>query len=219
MSRRVHVIGPYNTGTNLIHNIIKKCKCIDLLNDSRLIIGDIHEPFDKHTINIDMIKEYVNDPNNLLVIMYKNPYNWLYSMKKKSYSAKYTKLYLPVELYKKTFPNMIELYNFYYTSYLELLKTYSNVIFLNYARIINNKNSYEYTNNVFKKINIIIPFKNEYLLELNKPAKSHGDSVKNSEEAMNKYKPCQMIVKNFVNRHPKLKKSIINDFIEFYENI
>jgi len=36
---------------------------------------------------------------------------------------------------------------------------------------------------------------------------------------MNKYNPCQMIVKNFVNRHPKLKKSIKNNFIEFYENL
>ena len=114
MSKRIHIIGPFNTGTNLLFNIINNSECIDLTQNITFTIEHQHKPFGKHTLEIKTIETYLNNPDNLLIIMYKNIYNWLYSIKKEEYDIIYTKLFLPVELYGKKFPNMIELYNFYY---------------------------------------------------------------------------------------------------------
>jgi len=47
-TKTIHIIGPYNTGTNLIHNIIKNCHCKYLITNDSVVIN--YNPFDKHTI-------------------------------------------------------------------------------------------------------------------------------------------------------------------------
>jgi hypothetical protein len=215
---RIHIIGPYNTGTNLLHNIITNCDCKDLTTNDNVMIKSQHDPFDKHTININTIKTYLDNPNNLLIIMYKNIYNWLYSIKKDCYHLQYTKLYLPAKLYDQNFPNVIELYNYYYVNYMSLLNTYNNVIFLDYEKIIDKFTSYGYVNEKLKKINLYISLENEYNLQLMKPAKKHGKSVKSSVEANNTFLHNQNMVKHFVNKNNNLRKSVNNILISFYEN-
>lgn len=41
MSKNVHVIGPYNTGTNLLFNIINNSECIDLIHSESISIRKI----------------------------------------------------------------------------------------------------------------------------------------------------------------------------------
>ena len=162
MSKNVHVIGPYNTGTNLLFNIINNSECIDLIQNKSISIEHQHRPFGKHTLDIKIIENYLNNPDNLLIIMYKNVNNWLYSIKKAHYDIKYTKLYFPVELDNKKFPNMIELYNFYYINYMSILEKYPNAIFLDYKMVINKSKSYDYINNKLSKINLFINLKNKF---------------------------------------------------------
>jgi hypothetical protein len=217
-NKQIHIIGPYNTGTNLLHNIITNCDCKDLTTNDNVIIKSQHDPFDKHTININTIKTYLDNPNNLLIIMYKNIYNWLYSIKKACYSLQYTKLYLPAKLYDQNFLNVIEVYNYYYINYMSLLNTYNNVIFLDYEKIIDKFISYGYVNEKLKKINLYISLENEFNLQLMKPAKTHGNTVISTVQANNIFLHNQNMVKNFVNTNHNLMKSVKNILISFYEN-
>ena len=149
--------------------------------------------------------------------MYKNVNNWLYSIKKAHYDIKYTKLYFPVELDKKKFPNMIELYNFYYINYMSLLEKYPNAIFLDYKMVINKSKSYDYINNKLSKINLFINLKNKFNETLMTPAKNHGTSVKNVIEAKESYSGIQDMVKKFLLTKPKFKRSIKPVLIDYYE--
>ena len=218
MSNKVHIIGPFNTGTNLLHNIIKKCNCIDLNTNEPVILEDQHKPFSKHTIKIKDINEYISNKNNLLIIMYKNVYNWLYSIQKAPYDVKFTKMYSSVELFSKTFPNMIEVYNFYYINYLSLLNQFDNVIFLDYEKIIDTPTSYDYLNTKLQKINLRVLSKDNYYLELSRPAKQHGASVLCATEANKKFKQNNDMVKRFVQQIPSFNKSIKSELITFFEN-
>lgn len=218
MKRNLHIIGPFNSGTNLLFNIINKAECNDLLNNTCLTIKDQHSPFGKHILQIKTIENYLNDPNNLLIIMYKNVYNWLYSIKKAHYDIKYNKLYYPVELYNKKFHNMIELYNFYYINYMVLLQRYPNAIFLDYNKVIDQHNSFDYINQKLSKIHVYINSYDKFHKALMKPAKNHGNSVKNTIEAKKKYDTVQETVINFIKNKPRFGNSIKPNLFDYYEN-
>lgn len=214
--RNIHVIGPFNTGTNLMHNIIKGCDCIDLITNDKIHIGGLHEPFGKHTLVIDDIDNYLSNTNNILIIMYKDVYNWLYSIKKAAYDVKFTKMFLPVELYGKHFSNMIELYNFYYVNYMSFINKYPNVIFLDYEKVIKRETSYDYVNNKLENLNIKIASKPKFYLQLNTKAKSHGHSVKSADDANKVYKYNNQLVRSFINKFPTLASSVNPILLNFY---
>lgn len=218
MARNVHLIGPFNTGTNMLFNIINSCCCIDMNNNSNVQIECQHKPFGKHTLDITLINQYLDNPNNLLIIMYKNIYNWLYSIKKENYDIKYTKIYLPVELYGKKFPNMIELYNFYYINYMSILTRYPNAVFLDYEKIINVNSSFNYLNQKLSNINLRILYQDSFYSILMTPSKTHGYPVNNATQAKNKYNINKQLVRNFVNNIPKFNRSIKTILFDFYEN-
>jgi hypothetical protein len=217
MSKRVHVIGPFNSGTNLVYNILKHCDCIDLSTNIPVTVWDIHEPFGKHTLTINTINNYLDDKYNLLIIMYKNVYNWIYSIKKNHYDAKYTNILSPVELYGKTFPNIVELYNFYYINYMSIINRYDNVVFLDYAKLIQKNTSYDYINTTLSKINLFILSKPNFDIQLMTPSKSHGQNVKTADEAHAQYIGTTKLLTLFVNIHPNLQKSVKPKLITFYE--
>ena len=216
--KRVHVIGPFNSGTNLLFNIISKCQCVELTTNEKIKIGDnVHDPFDKHTLKInDDIDNYLKDDNNLLIIMYKEVYNWLFSIKKQSYDLKYTKLYLPVNFRGKNFKNVIDVYNYYYINYMNLIKKSKNVVFLDYKKVIDKNTSYNYINNELSKLNITVLSQPKFNIQLNTKSKKHGKPVKNSEEAKNSYNHNQIMVRKFITKIPILKKSINHQLESFY---
>ena len=215
--KRVHVIGPFNSGTNLLFNIMSKCECVELITNEKIKIGDsIHDPFDKHTLKINDIENYLKDDKNLLIIMYKEVYNWVFSIKKKSYDLKYTKLYLPVNFRGINFKNVIDVYNYYYINYMKLIKKYKNVVSLDYKKVIDKNTSYNYINHELSKLNITVLSQPNFYIQLNSKSKKHGNPVKNSEEAKNSYNHNQIMVRKFINKIPILKKSINNKLESFY---
>jgi hypothetical protein len=218
MNKQLHVIGPFNTGTNLLHNIISRCDCVDLNTNTNVFVDGQLKPFDKHTLKINDITNYLSNNNNLLIIMYKNLYNWLYSIIKSPYDLKFSKLYLEVELQSKKFPNMIELYNFYYINYLSLLNRFNNVIFLDYEKVIDDKSSFNYINSKLQNMNLRIMSKEKFMLELSKPAKTHGASVKSATNAKQIYNYTNNIVTQIVKKKPILYKSIKPCIIHYFEN-
>lgn len=162
-------------------------------------------------------EDYLRNKDNLLIIMYKNVYNWLYSIKKANYEIKYTKLFLPVELFNKKFSNMIELYNFYYINYMSILERYPNVIFLDYKKVIDTNTSYDYINQKLSKINLLIDSNDNFYKILMQPSKNHGNSVKDSQEAHATYFINNQLVYNFLQKY-NFKRSVQHTLIDYYEN-
>jgi hypothetical protein len=222
MTKHIHIIGPFNTGTNLLNNIISNSDVIDLVdNDSIVIYNNDNEPIHKHTLIIKDINNYLLDKNNIVIIMYKNVYNWLYSIKKCSYDIKFKNMYSEVELYSKKFANMIELYNFYYINYISILNNFNNVIFMDYEKIIDidTDTSFDYINSKLQKINLQITSKDKMMIELSKPSKNHGDPVNSATDAKNNYKQNNKMVKQFVQEIPVLNKSVRSSIINYFEKI
>ncbi len=150
--------------------------------------------------------------------MYKNLYNWLYSIQKSPYDLKFSKLYLEVEFQSRKFPNMIELYNFYYINYLSILNRFNNVVFLDYEKVIDVNSSFDYINSKLQHMNLRIMSNDKFILELSKPAKTHGASVKSATEAKNIYSKNNNIMAQFVKKIPILYKSIKPCIIRHFEN-
>ncbi len=219
-TRMIKIIGPFNTGTNLLSKILVN-NCVDLSCNSICLefknTNHDTKNFDKHTVNISEIKQYLQNKDNLAIIMYKNVYNWLHSLKKAQYSLKGDRLCCTVELQGKTFPNAVELYNFYYMNYISLLNKFSNVIFLDYHKLIQG-NAYAYINSKFKKLNLTIRSESLLAEVLNKPAKTHGKSVKSAKEAQQKYDNVHKLVQNFVKQNQSFKKSIKHDITMYFEH-
>jgi hypothetical protein len=215
--RSIHIIGPFNTGTNLINKIIEHSDCIDLINNIPINIYHWNNVFNKHSLEINSIYDYLSNNNNLLIILYKNVYNWLYSIQKACYDIRYTELHLPIELYDKKFPNMVELYNYYYTNYMSILNNYNNVIFLDYEKIIDIETSYDYVNAKLNKLNLFISSKTNFDIQLMNPSKVHGSPVKSCIIAKQNYLLNKDMIKKNVNNNDNLKKSIDELIIDFYE--
>ena len=222
MTKYIHIIGPFNTGTNLLNNIISNSDVIDLVdNDSIVIYNNDNEPIHKHTLIIKDINNYLLDKNNIVIIMYKNVYNWLYSIPKAPYDIKLKNMFSTVELYSKKFDNMIELYNFYYINYISILNNFNNVIFIDYEKIIDTDThtSFDYINSKLQKINLQITSRDKMIIELSKPSKNHGDPVNSATDAKNKYKRNNEMVKLFVQKIPVLNKSVRSSIINYFEKI
>jgi hypothetical protein len=100
---------------------------------------------------------------------------------------------------------------------MSLLNKYSNVVFLDYEKVIQKHDSYDYINNALRKLNVFISSKSNFDIQLMTKAKSHGHSVKSADEAAQNFNKNQNMVKTFINKHKNLKKSIKSSLITFYE--
>ena len=245
----IYIFGPFNSGTNLVSNIIDKCQCINKItllpivnntdnddsniknknknnnnNNGRIIIW-------KHTINVSNIKKILADKNNIVIFMYKNIYNWIYSINKTPYDItfknidKHEKLNNNVVLKKltynhnHTFGNIVHLYNLYYSNYISILNQHpTNAIFLDYYKVIDKTTSYEYINTQLNKINITILNQQQLIHNLDSPGKPHGLPVKNSQEALSKYDHITNIIKQYLLDKTKIHKYINNNIINYFEN-
>jgi len=220
MTKQIHIIGPFNTGTNLIRNIMSNCDTVDLSdNDSIIIYNDDTQPIYKHTLIIKDINNYLLNKNNIVIIMYKNVYNWIYSISKSPYDIKIKNVYSVIELHSKKFSNMIELYNFYYINYISILNNFNNVIFMDYEKVIDTNTSFDYINSKLQKINLQITSKDKMMIELSKPSKNHGSPINSATDAKNNYKNNNEMVKQFVEKIPVLNKSVRSSIINYFENI
>jgi hypothetical protein len=215
--KKVFVVGPFNTGTNLMAKILMECT--DVENKDSIKNSGNDNICWKHALNID---EFVQDPNAIVIVMYKNIYNWLYSIKKEKYEIKMTHIHMPVEIRDQKFLNIIDLYNSYYRMYMHHIVNNPNVIFVNYRGIIDkNKSSvYRYLRNKLQSVGIKMTAPTKKLVEvLNKPAKIHGGSVSASDEALAQWSKNQILFREFIHRRTTIGKFVSKDILRFFENL
>lgn len=221
---QIFCIGPFNTGTNLLQNIISNADCISIENNKLIKLRNIeNEPWIKgvnvkHCFSRNVLNQFIYTKNMGVIILYKNVYNWIYSIKKEPYEFKFNKIFDTVIIDKYIFKNIIETYNLYYTMYMNILEKNSNVVFVDYYKLINNETCFDYLNHKLLPLGIKISNKEKMMEQLNKPAKQHGMCIQNSLFAVNQYISNQELVQNFIIKNTNLSNSINNQIIHYFEN-
>ena len=171
----VFVYGPQNTGTNLTQEIIKGyTTCIW-----------------KHIGDFDRLKKVVEAKNgDIFLFMFRPLSSWINSMKKCPYETNWNGD-IDKEVRWETvlwgeyhYENIIELYIHYYENYIELCNTFPNCFIISYYELIDN--GYGYYCSVAKLCGKEQLTESDYAEILSRPAKEHGTSVKNSDEAIAK---------------------------------
>ena len=191
---KFHLLGPFNSGTNLISRILEK---ID--NYSIGLDGQSH--IDKHTIDFEKLNNIIsNNQDILFIVCYRSFYTLYHSMIKSQYFIKEWNKNIDgsLILYDKKFKNLLDLYNFYYLNYIHLLNKYNNIIFIDYYKLCDINKSYNYINDKLKKFEIKLYDKEIYINILNNKAKKHGSSVNNINEAINKKYKLDELEKNLL---------------------
>lgn len=220
----VFCIGPFNTGTNLLQKIISNADCVTINNNNSVKLRNKDtEPWIKgvnfkHCFLRNILNQFIYTKNMGVVILYKNIYNWIYSIKKEPYEFKFDKIFDTITIDNYTFKNIIEIHNLYYTMYMNILEQNSNVIFVDYYKMINNETCFEYLNKKLFPLGIKIENRDKMMEQLNKPAKEHGTCIENSFLALNNYISNQELVKNFIIKKTNLNCSIDKKIIDYFEN-
>lgn len=221
----ITVVGAWNTGTNLLYNILINSSCIDTKIGNKVDIYPVNEPIWKHNPNMNVLKNLIENKNNIVIIMYRNIYNWLYSMLKASYEVEFTSLDSVARIKNKKhniyiyFKNIIHLYNHYYTNYKNFLEHNENVVFFDYNKIIDKNIAFDYINTKLLHLDIKIDSYDNMIQQLDIPAKKHGNPVKNALEAKNELETRKTHIIDMINnKTPKLLQFIDSDLMNFYEN-
>ena len=220
--KKVVIFGAWNTGTNLISNILNNNIFIDLKTNQELTVCNNNKVW-KHHPKYALIEELVKDPNNLIIIMYRNVFSWLNSMNKSSYEAKFESMNSIVKIQNKhenvdvSFRNIVHVYNHYYNNYMKLSIQYPNVVFFDYRKIINQETSFEYMNFKFSKVNLTMKTKYKVIQQLIQPAKKHGKPVNDAREAIQKYGITIFKMKNEIKQN-NMEHFIDKNIIDYFEN-
>jgi hypothetical protein len=208
MMTKIRVFGPFHSGTNLIHNIINESNCMHS-GTGKIITANQN---DKH----DLIPNFNED--EYVILMYKNLYNWIYSINKEPYDMVFNELTSTISFRGETFQNIIHLYNSYYLTYMDLLTSKNkNIVFLDYVKVIDKESGFDYINGKLEGLGLVLQNKEKFTEVLGKPAKNHGFSRKNSDDALAYYLPNQVLYKKFIHEQTLIGHFVDEDITDFFE--
>ena len=217
-SKKISIFGAWNTGTNLISNILSNSNCVLLSNEENV---EFENDVWKHHPKYSVIEPIAKDPNRIVVIMYRNIYSWLNSMQKSSYELKFQSINSIAQIKTNdmdmSFRHILHVYNHYYSNYIKLFNHYLNVVFFDYQKIANEEIAFDYINFKLSKVNLKIKAKYKVIQQLIQPSKQHGKPVKNSFEALQKYNKTKLQMMNEVKKC-KMEAFIDTNIIDFFEN-
>lgn len=187
-ARKYKVIGPFNSGTNLLQRI--------LANEPFL-------PIWKHEIRLKKLEKVIRrNPNILFLCMYKPLHLWVPSIIKTSYSIEWLNkkrsLGQPVIFQSRRYECISDLHYEYYTNYRYLCRKYSNVKSIEYTKLLSINEVDEYLVRRIKDVPSYMLSIKHISSVLKKPSKIHGRSMKNSCEAEAKVKMLDALRSSFV---------------------
>lgn len=128
--KKLQVLGPFNSGTNLLLDMFQN-NCIDV-NDCKVIDISSNILSWKHTLCIQFIRQKLKaSPDHVIIVMYKNLYNWIYSVHRNPYDIRIDNgIYGKVALLNIECENIVNLYNRYLTTYQHILKEFQNRLYV-----------------------------------------------------------------------------------------
>ena len=222
---KIQILGPFNTGTNLLAKILKKN-----IQQKIQIHHEGHTLCWKHTLDKSLIEEKIKqNPDTLFICVYKPLHNWVCSMQKSSYDIKWDKTLsgkckfnanekLPGGIFNRNYSNIVEIYNMYYNMYIQLINDHKRVIFMNYYDIIVKENVVKYITNKLSVFNLSIKGKHDIFNILNKPSKGHGRPVKSANAAINKADKCYNDINNCEKNKLLIKKWFNYEIKDYFEH-
>lgn len=215
--KKLQVLGQFNTGTNLLMEMILN-NCVNARDKSTMEVCDNMLCW-KHTYHrLWRVRELLQSGDHVFIIMYKNVFAWLYGISKESYDIQIKTLDGPVTLQGFSYPNLLEIYNTYYTAYRDLVQKHPHrVVFLDYHRLIEQPDCVEYLRSRLKTIGLEVPDAQQVRDVLDRPAKIHGSSVRDWKEAQERYPKILLQYRNYVQERPGLAASYRQDLVDFFE--
>lgn len=207
----IQIFGPFCTGTNLITKILKQN-----INEPLNIHWEGHTHIWKHTIRLPYLENCIKkNKNTLFICMFRPLYEWIASIRKKQYDLKWDKnIKHQCILRNIKWKTIIHLYNNYYSNYKHLIENYDNVICVNYYKLLDNARVKTYINKKIAPFPLTIKSNDNINTILQHPAKKHGKSVKNANEALLKKKLINKQLKN--TNEKKIMDKIVNTSIIQY---
>lgn len=229
MKKKIQILGPFNSGTNLIANILNNAS-----NEKIYLSSEGSTYFWKHNIYFKKIYNFIKkNPNVLFICMYRDIFQWIKSTLKSNYDVKgmpinYSgnkitsissknsfhplKLNKPCSFHGYYFKDLIHLHKFYLFNYFKLITSFKNVICISYSKLLQ-PDRFNYLSEKLNKFNITL---NKINLEkiLHRPAKGHGGSVENIKQAIEKSK--NLNDKYSENDLKYIKKRINHKLIDFF---
>ena len=211
---KIQILGPFNSGTNLITKILNKNIQQDII-----LHKEGHTLIWKHSLNKNNIEKLIKlNTDTLFICIYKPLHNWISSMQKHSYDIKWDNtLTEKCRFLGRKYNNIIEIYNEYYNMYMEFINNYKTVICVNYYDILNKNNVVEYLSNKLFLYNLSIKSDHTIIYILDKPSKNHGKSVKSSYDAISKKDKSYNDINNYKNNISIIKQYFNYKIIKYFE--
>ena len=210
---KIQILGPQNSGTNLLKNLLTN-------NLTNIILVEDLKFIWKHEIDINILDNIIHEnQSRLFICMYRPVIHWVHGIKKDSYEIIWNrKIKDPCGFRNKQYSNIVELYNRFYSNYIKLIKKYDNVIFLNYHNLIEEENIFIYLSSKLNKFGLYIISKPLLYERLNKPSKNHGFSVKNSSEAIQKRNQIDKLInEGNQDEHNEINLLLDKQIVSFFE--
>ena len=234
---RIKVMGPYNSGTNLminiLHNNIKREK--ETISPIQ-VFSNNHVDLWKHCNNGSTIHEYLDENNDVCIIfMYKNFYNLIHSFKKQCHNIGFKNIYKdrihfrgklmkdPKHIRQK-YDSFLDFYYEYYRTFKNILedpKYNGRVIFVDYGKIIDKNICFEYLQSKLAQLQECpqLVSQDHVLIKLSEPSKKHHTTVANSDEALKSYKPNnKKIYRELMRENNRLCRNFDTSISRFFES-
>jgi hypothetical protein len=179
--KSVQILGPFNSGTNLMARIMRFGISTDI---NMKTAGGTH--ICKHTIKQHVLEEQVRKhKDTLFICMYRPMAYWIESIKNNMYDLVWDKDVSKPCLFRDVkYDSIYHLHKTYYDNYQAICDKFPNVISVEYNLLINKDISFQYLTNKFIHTNIELKPKQKLISILEKPTKNPNKEFgKNCDQA------------------------------------
>ena len=225
--KKIQVLGPFNSGTNLIMKMIED-NCLSV-EDGQMTKQSENFFFWKHTLRKDFIDKAMLDNfhrDGLLIMMYKHPFNWASSVFQTPYDIVFDDGMLGgVTMQGRKYSSIFELYDRYYTMYQQLIQEYpGKIVLLDYQKMIDQETCEAYIHERLRQLGLVLVDRTKIQDVLSYPSKTLGVQVKNAHEAVIKYSRVQENIRHILDvvAGPQMKKTIekiLQDHVSYFTSL
>jgi len=218
--KKVQVLGPFNSGTNLLIKMLVD-NCIDLEKPDDKVFVCENMLMWKHTLRDYFIKRRaIENRDHVYIVIHKNIYNWLFSVAINPLDISIPKgLFGKAQMQNCDYDNLVHLHNRYYKMYKELLEEFPDqIVAIDYYKLIQKDGLINYLKPKLEKIRLKFLDEKRALSKLDNPSKNEN-SVQNSHQALNKYHLVQETMKTTLASFPSVADSIDTNLMDHFENL
>jgi hypothetical protein len=205
----IRILGPFNTGTNLLVKMIEHN-----ITPVLTVLGPDNMKIWKHEIEFAVLNEHIaKEKSTLFICLYRPVASWIESVKKSPYDIEWDQNDKSTcSMLGVSYSSIFHLYQKYYRNYTNLMQQHNNVISLEYYKIIIPDSAGSYINRKLGKFGLEIVSLDHLHTVLHRPSKAHGNSVQNCDEAIKKYKDLK-------SRDVDYTPYTDTDLIRFFEEV